>query len=271
MQEIANGLEHTNTIILLDEIYADLTFAGPESHNSLAKKLPNQCIVMSGISKSLSAGGYRLGYQVYPPALQHIHKAVQTIASETHSCAPSIIQYAYDHVLRHNTIELAQYQSRCRLVLEGLCKHSQSRLNSSGIRCVESAGAWYLLADFGPHRVALLERGILNAHILCEELLIQAGVAILHDSAFESHTNNSQSPHDFVARISLVDFDGGAALEAAAELSAAGDSVDEEWLTEYCPRVLTGIQRICEFVESDLMAVSHSSLQSKVIPVSSFH
>jgi aspartate aminotransferase len=47
------------------------------------------------------------------------------------------------------------------------------------------------------------------------------------------------------ARLAYVTFDGGEAM------SAAGDAVSDQFLEEQCPRVLEGIKRLVNWVESN--------------------
>ena len=239
VRDLANSLRNTNTIVLLDEIYADLTF--DDAYASLAQEIPEQCIIASGISKALSAGGYRLGYMVFPPKLAPACRAITTLASETHSCAPSVFQYAYDAVLRHHAAELAAYQAGCRRIMEALCAHAVERFRAHRIRCVRPQAAWYLLLDFINHKPALSQHDIYSGQKLCDEILRRAGVIILFDRSF----TNVDS--DVFARVSLVDFDGGRSL---ANLPPANCPIDAPWLQENCPRVLDGVGRICQCIAS---------------------
>lgn len=96
-QQIAPLLQQTNTVTICDEIYSDLYFEAL-SLPSLAQHLPDYCIIASGLSKGFGAGGWRLGYMVFPPALMHIRQAVTALASETFSCAPTPMQVRYLHL-----------------------------------------------------------------------------------------------------------------------------------------------------------------------------
>ena len=128
--------------------------------------------------------------------------------------------------------------------MKALSVHAVAHLRARGIDCAASSAAWYVLADFAQHRTTLNKRGITTAAQLCDALLQQAGVAILHDAAFEA---DEDATHAFVARISLVDFDGERAL---AQLPPANGPIDEEWLSAQCPRVLDGLERIGKFLIS---------------------
>jgi aspartate/methionine/tyrosine aminotransferase len=50
--------------------------------------------VSAGFSKWAGAGGWRLGYQLYPTALSDLYEAVRAAASYTYTSAPTPQQYA---------------------------------------------------------------------------------------------------------------------------------------------------------------------------------
>jgi len=240
---LADSLRETNTIVVLDEIYADLHF-GDAPFVSLAEYMPERCIISSGISKALGAGGYRLGYFIFPETLASLCRATVTLASETYSCAPSLVQHAYADVLRDHASDVQNYQARCRRILQAVCEHVAGRLRAFGIMCVTPQAAWYVLASFASYRVALHEsNGIENGEQLSRALLQQARVTVLHDAAFRS--SDDEGGGALAMRISLVDFDGERALKHLPPIDTA---LDHAWLVEYCPRVIAGIDRIGSFV-----------------------
>lgn len=245
LRALAEILRTTNTIVVLDEIYADLHF-GSEPHASLAEELPDRCIVTSGMSKAMAAGGYRLGYALFPPELALLCRATIALASETYSCAPSPMQYALCDVLRHHNTEVHDYQSRCRRILHALTTNVAERLRTFGVGCVTPGAAWYVLADFSSHHRALNDAADVNDGVqLCDALHRRAGVIVLHDPAFLS--SRGHDGNQLAVRISLVDFDGERALENLPPITAP---LDDAWLHAFCPRVLNGIHRIGRFVTS---------------------
>ncbi|XP_022244759.1 uncharacterized protein LOC106461950 [Limulus polyphemus] len=84
-------------IVLSDEIYARLHYTG--QHVSLYKFYPEGTIVCTGFSKWASAGGWRVGYAMFPNELSQIKTAITTTASLTYSCAPAPMQYALTNAL----------------------------------------------------------------------------------------------------------------------------------------------------------------------------
>jgi aspartate aminotransferase len=53
-------------------------------------------------------------------------------------------------------------------------------------------------------------------------------------------------PTELTVRIAYVDFDGGRAIEEAAQVPE-DDELDDAFVKRNCPRVVTAISRICEW------------------------
>jgi len=72
-------------LVISDEIYGEFTFEN--DHVSLGSIYPEGTIVCSGLSKWCGAGGWRLGYMIFPEELNNIKIALIEAGSETYSCA----------------------------------------------------------------------------------------------------------------------------------------------------------------------------------------
>jgi len=78
LQEVADVVKQHAMYVLTDEIYAELTYG--QKHTSMAELLPQQTILINGLSKSHAMTGYRIGYFAGP-------KAFVTNASKIHGFA----------------------------------------------------------------------------------------------------------------------------------------------------------------------------------------
>lgn len=67
VQALADVLRDTNIIVISDEIYSELTYDA--KHASMAKYLPEQTILLNGVSKSHAMTGYRIGFLAAPAPL----------------------------------------------------------------------------------------------------------------------------------------------------------------------------------------------------------
>lgn len=234
LREIASVARAHQLVVVSDEIYGEVHHTG--DHVSLARFYPEGTIVSAGLSKWCGAGGWRLGTFFFPPEMRWLLDAMATAASETYTsvCAP--IQYASIRAFEGGT-DIDAYLRDSRQVLKALGEWCASRLQTSGVAVDSPDGAFYLFPDFEPFRSRLEARGISNAEDLCRSLLDDTGVAMLPGTDF------GRPPGELTIRLAYVDFDGAEAL------AAAGPALDEAWLRRHCPRVVDGINRICDWLD----------------------
>jgi aspartate aminotransferase len=222
-------------IVLSDEIYGELHHEG--AHASIASAYPEGTIIASGLSKWCGAGGWRLGAFVFPRELSWLADGMAVVASETYTSTSAPIQWAAITAFACGP-EIEAYLVRERAILRALGEWCHRRLVSAGLDCTAPRGGFYLFPGFAAVAPTLRARGIDGGEALCEQLLRQAGVALLPGSDF------GRPDGDLTARLAYVDFDGEAAL-AACEPDVA---LDEAWLRRATPRVLQAIDSIVEFV-----------------------
>lgn len=121
--------------IISDEIYGELTYG--VKHYSLSKWLPEQTIIINGLSKSHAMTGWRIGFVFGPTGvIDQIAKAHQfQVTTPT-----SIVQYASVEALTHgqNDAEAMRkiYQQRCEYLTQALDK--------LGMKYVKPRGAFYI-------------------------------------------------------------------------------------------------------------------------------
>ena len=237
LEGLAAVLKKYNVLVISDEIYGCLTFN--RSHQSIAKYYKEQTIITTGLSKWCGAGGWRVGTALVPKALgSDFHTALSGIGSETYSSHASPIQYAA--IEAYNNDESLTFINQQIDVLSVLGKWCSDQLNNNNVRVHAPEGAFYLWIDFSQFKTALQAKGINDSAKLCEKLLSDAGVALLPGTAF------GMKKDLYVARLAYVNFDGNKTLEAVAN----GKTVDESFVKELCPRVVTGIERINQFVNA---------------------
>ena len=78
LRQIGEALEGTGIYLISDEIYSDLFF-GDRPHS--ASEFYERTIVLSGLSKSLSMTGWRLGWLVIP---ERFVRDVEKLAGSVH-------------------------------------------------------------------------------------------------------------------------------------------------------------------------------------------
>ncbi|MEQ8494342.1 MAG: aminotransferase class I/II-fold pyridoxal phosphate-dependent enzyme [Gammaproteobacteria bacterium] len=235
LEAIAEVARRYRVVVLADEIYGGLTFDG--NHVSIARYYPEGTIISNGLSKWCGAGGWRLGAFVFPESLAWLNEALVAVASETFTATSAPIQYAAVTAFEsHEAIE--RYLDHSRAILAALCDYAWETLAGAGAEVTRPRGGFYLFPNFEPLRVRLASRGILDGATMYERLLEETGVACLPGQCF------GRPDAELSTRIACVDFDGGAALEAAA----AGVPVDEDFLRSYCNDVTTAVDLLAAWV-----------------------
>jgi aspartate aminotransferase len=238
LQELAEVAREFEIILLSDEIYGQLKHSG--GHFSVGRFYPEGTIISSGLSKWCGAGGWRLGTFTFPKSLTWLMEAMAAVASETFTSVSAPIQYAAVQAFRGGR-EIEEYLSHARRILHLLGTHCAAILKDAGLLVHNPEGAFYLFIDLEPMRDRLAERGIHDGREMCEQLLMDTGVAILPGADFE------RPPMELTARLAYVNFDGAETLAASQEISLDKE-LPENFLTIHCPDTIEAMKRIADWV-----------------------
>ena len=234
LRDLAEVAQKYGVLVLSDEIYGKLHHEG--KHESIVPLYTEGAIFSGGLSKWCGAGGWRLGVFVFPPNLRWLLEAMANVASETFTCTSNPIQHAAVRAFQEGP-EIEEYLLDQRRILKALGNVLTLKLKDAGARVLEPEGAFYLFPDFSPFAEDFRRRGIEDDRQMCEKLLAETGVAVLPGSAFRRDAS------ELTARLAYVDFDGGAALEAAKRIPKH-ERLNESFLSEPCGRMLEAVDRI---------------------------
>lgn len=166
---IAQFVEEHDMLVLSDEIYSDLTYAGTHTAFAGLPGMRDRTLHLSGFSKSYAMTGWRIGYAAGHP---DIIQAMTRIHQYTILCAPITAQVAAIEALR--SAETAKremvetYDRRRRLMVHGLREMSLS--------CFEPLGAFYVFPDISATH--------LSSEDFAEQLLHEEKVAVVPGTAF---------------------------------------------------------------------------------------
>jgi aspartate aminotransferase len=233
LQALAEVLRKYRVLALSDEIYSGTHYRG--EHVSLARYYPEGTIISNGLSKWCGAGGWRLGFFVFPEGLGWLANAMAAVASETFTSTSAPIQYAAVTALEDRP-EMTDYLEHSRRILAALADHAYRTLTDAGAVMSPSAGGFYLFPRFENHRATLSARGIDDGETFCARLLEETGVAVLPGSCF------GRPAGELALRMAIVDFDGEHALQMART-----ETVDEAFVRRHCGRVTTAVERLAEW------------------------
>lgn len=134
---LAPVLKKNGIWVISDEIYGELTYG--QKHYSISEFLPDQTIIINGLSKSHAMTGYRLGFIFGPSGfVDEIAKVHQF----TVTAAASIVQYAAIEALEHGQDDskpmLQEYEKRRDFVAK--------EMTEAGFDVVHPGGAFYVFA-----------------------------------------------------------------------------------------------------------------------------
>ena len=170
LEAIAEVLRDKDILVISDEIYSELTFAG-ERHVSIAEidGMKERTVVINGFSKAFSMTGWRLGYALGPA---EIIKEITKIHQYAIMCAPTLSQYAAIEALKNCDREVermrAEYDARRKIIVKGF--------NELGLSCHEPKGAFYAFPS--------IKSTGMSSDEFCEKLLYSKKVALVPGTAF---------------------------------------------------------------------------------------
>ncbi|MCP4078522.1 MAG: aminotransferase class I/II-fold pyridoxal phosphate-dependent enzyme [Gammaproteobacteria bacterium] len=199
---LADVAKKYNLYILSDEIYSELHYQG--QHQSIARYYPQGTIISNGISKWAGAGGWRLGFFIFPQNLKPILKLMIVLASETFTSVSAPIQMASICAFEKPP-EMVSYIHACRKIMQSIGINFSQRLNQQQIQTVEPSGGFYNLVDFSTFEQKLAANGIHNANQLSQKMLEETGIAGLPGKDFGLQQG-------LLMRLAFVDFDSSSLL-----------------------------------------------------------
>jgi aspartate/methionine/tyrosine aminotransferase len=159
-----------NIMVLSDEIYSRLIFAGKHHSIMSVPGFKERTILLDGFSKTYAMTGWRMGYGVMRPDLAtHITR----LMTNSNSCTASFTQVAGVEALRgdQSSVEQmrAEFQKRRDVFVAGL-----NRIQ--GFSCRMPKGAFYVFPN--------IQKTGWKSKPLADALLEQAGVACLSGTSF---------------------------------------------------------------------------------------
>jgi len=233
--------KHRVTVIS-DEIYGEVNHNG--EHISIATVYPEGSVISSGLSKWCGAGGWRLGYMVFPSNLRHLLDALASAASETYTSVSAPIQWASIKAFE-NDETITRYLLDSRRILSALGRYIYGRLSSTGVSIEPPEGGFYMFPNMEHIKKSLSSYGVKTSSQMCEALLNDTGVATLPGSCF------GRCESELSLRLSYVNFDGANALREVSKLPTDA-TLDDNFLREVCGRSIEAADRIARWIEDHM-------------------
>ncbi|AND80262.1 pyridoxal phosphate-dependent aminotransferase [Streptococcus pantholopis] len=138
IKALADVLRKYDIFVVSDEVYSELTYH-KEAHVSIAEYLPEQTILINGLSKSHAMTGWRIGF-IFAPALL----TAQLIKSHQYlvTAAATMAQFAAIEALtvgKNDTLIMKEeYIKRRDYIIE--------KMSALGFKIIKPDGAFYIFA-----------------------------------------------------------------------------------------------------------------------------
>jgi aspartate/methionine/tyrosine aminotransferase len=258
VQALADFAREEQLMVLSDEIYA-LVSHGRVPHSSVAHYYPEGTVVLGGLSKHLSLGGWRFGVAILPAGRtgEALRRALQNIAGSIWSCVTAPVQYAA-LVAYSNDPEIDSYVELCTRMHAIRTSYLYRRIVEAGVPCVEPSGAFYTYPSFDKWKKPLAARGVKSSDDLAIYLLEKYELATLPGSAFGSPTE------ELVLRLSSSYLDAGTDEKAANLVHAFQAEPDpERFIEDHHPQLREAATRLAEFVDDLRRAQAAKNSTSK--------
>jgi len=243
VEELADFAREQGLMVVSDEIYA-LIAHGAVPHVSISQFYPEGSIVLGGLSKHLSLGGWRFGVAILPPgkAGKALRDAIQTIAGSIWSCVTAPVQYAA-MVAYGNDPDIDDYIRLCTCVHSIRTRYVYDVLVELGVPCVEPTGGFYVFPSFKKWKDQLAKRGVHTDEELAIYLLENYELATLPGSAFNC------VPEHLCLRLSSSYIDAGTDEKGANLIEAFKDDPDpDRFIENHHPRLRQVAGRFADFV-----------------------
>jgi aspartate/methionine/tyrosine aminotransferase len=243
VEELADFAREQELMVLSDEIYALVTHCRVP-HVSIARHYPEGTVVLGGLSKHLSLGGWRFGLAILPPgpAGEALEQAVRAIAGSIWSCVTAPVQYAA-LVAYSNDPDVDEYVDLCARMHTVRTRYLYEKLVEAGVPCAEPAGGFYIFPTFERWREPLAKRGVRTCQELALYLLEHYEIATLPGAAF------GNPPEALCLRLSSSYIDASTD-EQAAELVEAfkADPDPGRFIEKRHPRLREAVSRLADFI-----------------------
>ncbi len=168
------ALKH-GALIYTDEIYEHIYYEGKQHvYPIVLDGLRNQTVMISGVSKSYSATGWRIGYCIAPPdvtaAIRKVHDFLTVGAPAPLQEGAAVALGFGDAYYEKMRAEYAQRRTFCVKMLE-----------DAGFRCFAPEGAYYVMTEYPVTNPA----GIKDDDVAFAKYLVEKiGVATVPGSSF---------------------------------------------------------------------------------------
>ena len=256
LEEIADVCREQKITVISDEIYAQTTYDFSK-FVSMGKIYPEGTFVTNGLSKSHAAGGYRLGYVIFPQHAVDLKTQFKKILATEYTAVSTPIQHAAVAGFEISR-EMDEYFDVTRSIHHIMSEYTYHTLSAiEGVKTTKPNATFYLLADFNSFATELQKAKIDTSQKLSESLIVHP-----YHTAIVGGDSLVLERTDFSARIAYVDYDGEKVYQKYLENKPKTSSEKLEFVKNNAPKVVAGLEMIGRFFE-DLKRNNMHELQIK--------
>ena len=178
---IADYCKKYDVIAITDEIYEHIVYEGKHIPIASLDGMKERTITISGVSKTFSVTGWRVGYILAP---ENLTKGIRKIHDFLTVGAPAPLQEACAKAI----LESNDYYSELKRFYQKRKDFFYNALREIGFKCIEPKGAYYIMCE--------IENFGFNDDIKFTEYLIkEIGVAVVPGSSFFSDGNPDKNKY----------------------------------------------------------------------------
>lgn len=244
LEEITDVCRDQNITVISDEIYAQTTYDF-KKFVSMGEIYPEGTFVTNGLSKSHAAGGYRLGYVIFPQHASDLKIQFKKILATEYTAVSTPIQHAAISGFEISK-EIEDYFEVTRKIHHIMGDYTYRELSSiDEIKTTKPEATFYLLADFNSYALDLQKNGIITSQKLSESLIVHP-----YHTAIVGGDSLVLERTDFSARIAFVDYNGEQVYQNYLNSKPKSNGESIEFVKNNAPKIVNGIKMIEKFFEN---------------------
>jgi aspartate aminotransferase len=205
----------------------------------MGKIYPEGTFVTNGLSKSHAAGGYRLGYVIFPQHALDVRRQFKKILATEYTAVTTPIQLAAVAGFQVSK-EMNEYFQITRKIHQIMGEYVYEKLHEiPGVTSTKPQATFYLLADFNRFTPEFNASKISTSQKFSETLIQHP-----YHTAIVGGDSLVLERTDYSARMAFVDYDGKKAFDAFRDDFPKSHSDKIEFVKTNAPRVVSGLKMI---------------------------
>lgn len=253
LEEITDVCRKFEILVISDEIYAQTTY-DINKFVSMGRIYPEGTFVTNGLSKSHAAGGYRLGYVLFPQHTYELRQHFEKILATEYTATSTPMQHAAIAGFQES-IEMDEYFEITRSIHQIMGDYTYQTLNKiEGVKTTRPEATFYLLANFNAYSDYFLANKISTSQKFSESIMQHP-----YHTALVGGDSLVLERTDFSARIAFVDYDGQRAMKNYVDSPPRTASDRIEFVKDNAPKIVDGIAMIQRYL-NDIKSKTNSKI-----------